>query len=71
MKKRFQDIIDNDAVQKSKHEAVMNSKVSERYASIYGGLFPKTRNYIVLDGSYEDENGDQARLPYIKYVFKT
>jgi len=47
-----------------------DAKVADRYVELYGPLVSDKRAYLILDGDFEDSNGDVAVLPVIKYIFK-
>jgi len=47
-----------------------DAKVIDRYIELYGALVSDQRKYVVLNGDFEDPNGDVAVLPNIKFVFK-
>jgi len=47
-----------------------DSKLIDRYIEIYGPLTSKSRNYVILQGSFRDPNDNVADIPLIKYVFK-
>lgn len=47
-----------------------NEKLIDRYIKLYGDLVSNKRKYIVLDGDFEDKDGNIAVLPKIQYIFK-
>eukprot|EP00455_Lapot_gusevi_P024090 TRINITY_DN24_c0_g1_i5.p1 TRINITY_DN24_c0_g1~~TRINITY_DN24_c0_g1_i5.p1 ORF type:complete len:1100 (-),score=574.74 TRINITY_DN24_c0_g1_i5:196-3444(-) len=52
------------------HNANLAKKVSELYKETYGDFVNPNRNWIALDGAFEDADGNGAIVPFIKYVFK-
>jgi len=66
---KFQKIVDdyNDWVSKNSNGS---KKLSQHYQDLYGPFITKQRNYLLLDGNFEDAEGNHARIPVIKYIFK-
>merc|ERR1711879_1033769 len=48
-------------------EVIKNKSLMERYTEFYGD---PGRNYVVLDVGCETADGDDAKIPKIKYTFK-
>jgi len=47
-----------------------DSKVVDRFIQLYGPLVSEKRPYLILNGDFEDQDGNVAVLPLIKFVFK-
>jgi len=63
---RFKTIVDSYDAFALKNDP--KKKLSEHYVATYGPL-PKGRNYLLLDGTFKDDEGRQAKIPTVKYIF--
>jgi len=50
--------------------SVGSKKLSSHYIDTYGPFVSNDRNYVLLDGVFEDGEGNHAHIPTIKYIFK-
>jgi len=50
--------------------SVGSKKLSQHYIDTYGPLVTTDRNYVILEGVFEDEEGNHARIPPITFIFK-
>jgi len=69
LRAKFQKIADdfNEWVSKNSNGT---KKLSQHYQDTYGKFVNEDCNYCLLEGNFEDSDGNHARIPVIKYVFK-
>jgi len=69
VKLKFQKQIEDYEMWAKKND-IGNKKLSTHYMDLYGPLTTASRNYILLEGTFEDADRNQARIPTIKFIFK-
>jgi len=45
-------------------------RLLDQYVETYGPLPTADRNYVLLEGTFEDNDMNHSRIPVIKYIFK-
>jgi len=55
---------------KDKQAGFFKSNLKDLYISNYGGLASAKTTYLLLDGEFQDNSGNDAKIPKIVYYFK-
>jgi len=56
--------------QKQLMEKNKSRKLSEVYQEIYGQFKFANLKFLLLDGSFEDEDGNPVKVPVVQYIFR-
>lgn len=70
MRKRLQGEVDAAVEFNKTLEEGRNAKVIDHYLSLYEKPVDVNRRYVLLDGMFEDKDGNPVIVPIIKYIFK-